>query len=71
MISIIAVLLPSFYSAQTDPQTVGVFQNSEESLDGYTLVAANGSNQTYLMDNCGFEVNTWESEFKTEWRHLY
>lgn len=42
-------------------QTVGVFQNNPLSLNGYTLF---GNNEiTYLIDNCGFKVNTWESNY--------
>ena len=43
-------------------QTVGVFQNTEEAFNGYTLFSNN--EQSYLIDNCGFIVNQWTSEFK-------
>ena len=50
--------------AQSEEQTVGVFQNTEESFNGFTLIAGTGSNDTHLIDNCGFEVNTWESSLQ-------
>ena len=56
-----AICITTFSNAQADPQTVGVFQNEEGSFNGYTLVAASGSNYTHLIDNCGYEINTWES----------
>jgi len=40
-------------------QTVGLFVNEEESLNGYTLFT--NSRTTFLIDNCGFEVNSWQS----------
>lgn len=43
-------------------QTVGTFLNSERSFNGYTLFSNNGD--TYLIDNCGFIVNSWESSFR-------
>ncbi len=58
-----AICITTFSNAQTDPQTVGVFQNSESSFNGYTLITASGNEYTYLIDNCGFEINTWESSW--------
>lgn len=43
----------------TQAQTVGLFTNDSTSFNGYTLIAPLGSNQTYLIDNCGFIVNEW------------
>lgn len=44
-------------------QTVGVFVNEEQSFDGYTLIFPSTSRMTYLIDNCGYVVNQWESEY--------
>ena len=46
--------------AQTD-QTVGLFTNTTESFNGYTLFAPVSNMTTYLIDNCGSEINSWES----------
>lgn len=42
-------------------RTVGLFQNTEASDNGYTLLVPNSANQFYLIDNCGRVVNEWES----------
>ena len=52
-------LLSFIASAQ---QTVGVFKNTSESFNGYTLFSNNLI--TYLIDNCGFVVNQWESGYR-------
>lgn len=40
-------------------QTVGLFKNSLESYDGYTLFAPAGNNVKYLINNCGEKVHSW------------
>jgi len=52
-----------FSSVQAQVQTVGLFQNSEAAYDGYTLFAPTIAKTTYLIDNCGKIVNTWESDY--------
>lgn len=42
-------------------QTVGVFVNDILSFEGYTLIVPTSFNNTYLIDNCGREVNRWVS----------
>jgi len=42
-------------------QTVGTILNDTSAFDGLTLVAPTSSTTTYLVDNCGFEINNWES----------
>ncbi|MGB1480877.1 MAG: aryl-sulfate sulfotransferase [Flavobacteriales bacterium] len=44
-------------------QTVGIFLNTPESFDGYTLLDPLGSSNTYLIDNCGQVINTWTSDY--------
>lgn len=56
----IALLLSATLSAQ---QTVGLFFNDSLSYNGYTLFAPMLSKSTYLIDNCGREINHWTSEF--------
>lgn len=45
-------------------RTVGVFLNTPESFDGYTLFAPMLGATTYLIDNCGRVVNSWESDYR-------
>jgi Arylsulfotransferase (ASST) len=44
-------------------QTVGLFFNDSLAYNGYTLFAPMSSKVTYLIDNCGREVNSWVSEY--------
>ncbi len=44
-------------------QTVGLFQNDTASYNGYTLFAPAAFYDTYLIDNCGKEINTWTSTY--------
>ncbi len=44
--------------------TVGIFSNTPESLDGYTLFTPSQSPITYLIDNCGERVHSWESQYR-------
>ncbi len=42
-------------------QTVGLFTNTPESFDGYTLFGPQNSKTTYLINNCGEKVHSWLS----------
>ena len=44
--------------------TVGIIQYSEESNEGYTLFSPLNSPTSFLIDNCGFLVNSWTSDLK-------
>ncbi len=57
LVFILCVMIPQLGFTQT--QTVGLFVNTEEAYNGYTLFSNNRT--TYLIDNCGFVINTWES----------
>ncbi len=46
-----------------DGQTVGIFNNDSLSLNGYTLFPPANNEMTYLIDNCGFTINSWQSQF--------
>jgi len=52
----------SFTSHLFAQQTVGLFQNTPEAYNGYTLFSNN--EMTYLIDNCGAVVNTWQSDYQ-------
>ena len=49
-------------SAQT--QTVGLFLNDAQAFRGYTLFAPLRSNTTYLIDNDGKLVRSWQSSYQ-------
>ncbi len=42
-------------------QTVGLFLNDSLAYNGYTLIAPEYTD-TYLIDNCGYVVNTWQAD---------
>lgn len=44
-------------------QTVGLFTNTSEALDGYTIFGPQDSYNTYLIDNCGEKVHSWTSQY--------
>ncbi|TNE49230.1 MAG: T9SS type A sorting domain-containing protein [Bacteroidetes bacterium] len=45
-------------------QTVGLFRNDSLAQNGYTLFAPGSTTQTYLIDNCGRVVHTWQSTYR-------
>lgn len=44
--------------------TVGTIYNSPGVSSGYTLLVPVNSEQTFLIDNCGREVNRWNSSYQ-------
>lgn len=44
-------------------QTIGLLQNDSLAFKGYTLFAPVGNTETYLIDNCGFIVQQWHSDY--------
>jgi len=44
-----------------DAQTVGLFQNTPNSFNGYTLFSSMFGKNTYLINNCGKLVHSWTS----------
>lgn len=62
VINLVFILICFFTFAQT--QTVGVFQYDEmQTEDGYVLFSPNNNNTTFLIDNCGHLVHSWESNY--------
>ena len=59
----LVLLLFLFFSKPIFCQTVGLFSNTSDSYNGYTLIAPITSKVTYLIDNCGELVHSWESEY--------
>lgn len=60
----LSLLLTLAFTNLKAQQTVGLFQNSEDSYDGYTLFPPTGSTSTYLINNCGEECYEWASEYQ-------
>ena len=61
------ILIIFFSFTATSQNTVGTTLNSAGSLEGYTLITPTSNvlpTYTYLIDNCGRVVNSWESNFK-------
>ena len=44
-------------------RTVGTILNNEGATGGYTLFSPAGQGTTYLINNCGQIINTWQSEY--------
>lgn len=55
LIFLIIVMSSQLYSEQT----IGLFYNTPQSYDGYTLFAPSTNDTTYLIDNCGEKVHSW------------
>ena len=58
-----SILFLLFLQCSMAQHTLGIFQNDSLSVNGYTLFSNNKI--TYLVDNCGNLVNTWESDFNS------
>lgn len=48
--------------AQAAP-TIGLISNTAQAFNGYTLFAPSNYTVTYLIDNCGRTVKTWQSRY--------
>ncbi|MGB4654024.1 MAG: aryl-sulfate sulfotransferase [Bacteroidales bacterium] len=58
LVFLIAIATQTAISQQ---QTVGIFFNTPEAFNGYTLFSPLMGTTTYLIDNCGEVVHKWES----------
>jgi len=56
-------VLVSFGLVSGQEQTVGLFLNDSKSFNGYTLFSGLAYTSTYLIDNSGLLVNSWESDY--------
>ncbi len=56
-------VLVSFSLVSGQEQTVGLFLNDSKSFNGYTLFSGLSYTSTYLIDNSGLLVNSWESDY--------
>ncbi|SHJ03202.1 Arylsulfotransferase (ASST) [Mesonia phycicola] len=50
-------------STVNDDYTVGLLLNTEDAYDAYTLFSPIPSNNTYLINNCGEQMYSWESNY--------
>jgi hypothetical protein len=53
----------TFIIAEAQEQTVGLFINEAGSFEGYTLFAPMQYSTTYLIDNNGLLVRSWDSDY--------
>jgi len=58
-------LLIFLFSLNQLSAQVGVLTNSDKAVNGYTLFAPAPSDTTYLIDNCGHQINKWVSNYTT------
>lgn len=63
LLNVISVSVMTF-AGLFGQQTVGLFEHSEESYNGYTLFTPVSSRITYLIDNCGYKVHEWQSDYR-------
>lgn len=64
MKSLFILLTSSFlwcFTLNGQDPTIGVVQHSGEEIEGYTLLAPNGSTSVYLIDVCGRVVHSWQT----------
>ena len=59
ILSLFFALTAQLYAQQTN----GLFKNDSLAFNGYTLFAPINYSHTYLIDNCGYLVNEWQSNY--------
>ncbi len=63
MKNIYAILFSLVLGSVYGQQTVGLFQYTPESFNGYTLFSPLRSNKTFLINNCGQVAQSWDSNY--------
>ena len=65
---VLAIVSLAIFAASSvggsDERTVGLLLNEPGSLEGYTLFGPLRSGTTYLLDNDGMRVHSWDSEYE-------
>lgn len=61
---LILIFFSSFNFTLISQQTVGLFSKTDSVKDGYVLFGPKYSNTTYLIDNCGNQQFSWNSNYK-------
>ncbi len=64
LLAIVCVLIAHLNLAGAQERTMGLFINEDDAFVGYTLFAPMPYNVTYLIDNNGLLVHSWECEDK-------
>jgi hypothetical protein len=57
------IIVISFISVKAQTQTVGLFLNDSSAFNGYTFFAPSAYTNTYLINNEGLLVNSWEGTY--------
>jgi len=58
------IIIPiAFISVKAQNQTVGLFLNDSSAFNGYTFFAPASYTNTYLINNEGLLVNSWEGTY--------
>lgn len=50
-------------SSYSQNQTVGIFFNDSTALNGFSFFSPLSDNKSYLIDNCGYIVKSWEFDY--------
>ncbi len=66
IVLIAAALTLAVMTADAQERTVGLMLNEEGSFDGYTLFSPLSFTTTYLINNEGLLVRSWESRYRPE-----
>lgn len=61
---LILIFLSSFYFKSISQQTVGLFSKTDSVQDGFVLFGPKYNNTTYLIDKCGNQQFSWNSNYK-------
>lgn len=62
-LSVVVLLMLFSYTIQAQDDPIGLILNTESAFKGYTLFTPITSTTTYLIDNAGNVVHTWESDY--------
>lgn len=63
LLIVLSVLLNAVIGAAQE-QTMGLFINEDDAFVGYTLFSPMSYNVSYLIDNNGLLVNSWDSPYR-------
>ncbi len=64
-LNLLIILLTLFSINTSAQQTMGIFLNSPESFNGYTLFGPSQGKEQFLINNCGEKIHSWSSTFKS------